>query len=314
MGFSDKLDMISLGQGQGPKAAKLIEHGMKEGTWVVLQNCHLCQSWMPTLERTVEGFEDNKHINKAFRLFLTSMPAPYFPVPVLQNGVKLTTEPPNGIRANLKRSLLSKSDESLESCSQPAEWRTLQLSLMFFHSIVQERRKFGPLGWNIRYEFNDSDLETSYKTLRKFLDDQDELPWDALDYVTGAINYGGRVTDDWDRRCLYTVLRVFVDRKTLNDDHRFSTSGVYYVPPVGTLDDAKEYLLSMPVVDGLDIFGMHQNAYVTYQMNSGKTLMTTILGLQPRDTGGGGGKSSDEIVVEIIDATEPQVPLNLDRY
>ena len=66
------------------------------------------RSWMPTLERTVEGFEDNKHINKAFRLFLTSMPAPYFPVPVLQNGVKLTTEPPNGIRANLKRSLLSR--------------------------------------------------------------------------------------------------------------------------------------------------------------------------------------------------------------
>merc|ERR1719359_736467 len=122
MGFSDKLDMISLGQGQGPKASKLIEQGMRDGTWVVLQNCHLCQSWMPTLERTVEGFEDNKHINKAFRLFLTSMPAPYFPVPVLQNGVKLTTEPPNGIRANLKRSLLSKTDEDMDKSCQPAEW------------------------------------------------------------------------------------------------------------------------------------------------------------------------------------------------
>jgi dynein heavy chain len=103
---------------------------------------------------------------------LTSMPADYFPVSILQNSIKMTIEPPRGLKANLKRSFADFNEELIDSCPmKKKEWLKMLYSLTFFHAVIQERRKFGPLGFNIRYEFNESDLEISIATLRLFLND-----------------------------------------------------------------------------------------------------------------------------------------------
>lgn len=113
------IQIISLGQGQGGPAQSLIKKGKSTGKWVLLQNCHLARTWMPSLEKLVEeNLNPTEQINPTFRLFLTSMPAAYFPASVLQNGIKLTTEPPRGIKANLKRSWNDIDEDQLASCPQ----------------------------------------------------------------------------------------------------------------------------------------------------------------------------------------------------
>lgn len=115
MGFIDKYSSISLGQGQGPIAERLIKDGCTKGHWIFLQNCHLARSWMPTLERLVtEITEGSVKVHGDFRLFLSSMPSAAFPISILENAVKITNEPPKGLKANIKRMLFDMNQEFFE--------------------------------------------------------------------------------------------------------------------------------------------------------------------------------------------------------
>jgi len=313
MKMEKKLAIISLGQGQGPKAAHLIKEAQRKGNWVCLQNCHLGKSWMPSLEKIVLNMMDSPDVvDENFRLWLTSMPCDYFPIPVLQMGVKVTNEPPKGLRANLMRSYAALETTNFETCTKLDTWKKLLFSLSFFHGIVQERRKFGPLGFNIRYEFNDSDLETSVTILKMLLEEQAEIPWDALSYVIGQINYGGRVTDDWDRRCLMSILANYYTPEVLEEDYVFSPSGTYKIPGLGSLDYYKEYISGLPNKDNPEVFGMHDNANITFLTLETNKLLDTVLSLQPRDTGGDAGKSPEDVVKELALDILPQIPALLD--
>eukprot|EP00698_Gefionella_okellyi_P007651 TRINITY_DN186_c0_g4_i1.p1 TRINITY_DN186_c0_g4~~TRINITY_DN186_c0_g4_i1.p1 ORF type:complete len:3955 (+),score=1074.62 TRINITY_DN186_c0_g4_i1:43-11907(+) len=311
-GYANRLQMISLGQGQGPIAQAMVQKAAGNGDWVLLQNCHLAASWMPKLEKIVEDFSAaGAKLHPDFRLWLTSMPSEQFPVLVLQNGVKLTNEPPKGLRANLTRSFASLNESLFEGHSKEQSWKKLLFGLAFFHAVLQERRKFGPLGWNIQYEFNDSDFSVSLKVLKMFLEEQAEIPWDALKYVTGEINYGGRVTDDWDRRCLNSILGQFYNTSMLNDDYRFSPSGRYYAPPIGSLADCRDYVDQLPMTDDPEIFGMHENANIVFQQQETRKILETIINIQPRESGGIAGKSPDEVANELAERILADIPKSL---
>lgn len=302
MKMDKKARMLSLGQGQGPKAAKLIEEAAQKGAWVFLQNCHLYISWLQELERIIENLTVDT-VHKDFRLWLTSMPCPEFPVAVLQSSVKMTNEPPKGLRANLRNAYFKLNNNLLNVTRSPGDYKKLLFGLCCFHAVVQERRQFGPLGWNIPYEFNDTDLDISKGQLELFLDQYDEIPWKVLNFLTSYINYGGRVTDYIDLRTIDVIMKSFYNPGLMESGYKFDKEGVFYSIEYDEADPHASYMSyidSLPMHASPSVFGMHENAKIASANNEAFSMFEICLSLQASSAGGGAGDSARETLIESV--------------
>eukprot|EP00947_MAST-08B_sp_MAST-8B-sp1_P000067 g67.t1 len=310
---------ISLGQGQGPKAIRDLETGSSRGHWVLLQNCHLLLSWLSQLEVTLDNLATKK-LHENFRLWLTTDPTDKFPLGILQRSLKVVTEPPVGLKLNVRSTMFKMTPEQFEEECAHEAYRPLVYVLAFFHAIVQDRRKYGKLGWNVAYDFNESDFNISRRLvalyLTKALDNGDEMiPWGSLKYLVGDAMYGGRVSDDFDRR----VLRTYIDEYM--GDFLFETTRHFYlsqqgfdydVPEWGPLAAAQEHVESMPLVSKPAVFGLHPNAEIGYLTLSSKAMMRNLIELQPRSGGAGTGISREDFVDSICVSISEKVPETVD--
>lgn len=226
--------------------------------------------------------------NKDFRLWLTTQPTDAFPLGILQKSLKVVTEPPDGLKLNMRSTLLKLSEESLNECPHPA-FKPLVFVVSFFHAIIQDRRKYGKIGWNVSYDFNQSDFTISYKLLNMYLkkafENKDEaIPWNSLKYLIGEAMYGGRVTDDWDRRILMTYLEEYMGDFLFdkNRDFFFAKTPDYdYIQPVNkTLEGFLNTVNDVPLINSPIVFGLNPNAEITYFTNSAKNTWENLLLMQ----------------------------------
>ena len=279
-GMSDKLQTISLGQGQGAKAQEAFERNKVQGGWILLQNCHLARSWLVSLESLIDNLQDDPQTHRDFRVILTSMPSDYFPVSILQNSLKITTEGPSGIKANLLGLYEEISQASENDSTRPEVWRKMVFAISFFHALVMERRKFGALGFNIRYEFNDSDFHTSIKLIKLLLEENEETPWEGIQYIVGNINYGGRVTDLNDRICLLAIFNKCFNPEMLEDQFFYTENETYRIP---SESECLSYIRNLPLFDSPEIFGLNVNAQITLESHTSASLLQCLLQTQPQE-------------------------------
>jgi len=313
MGFTfdnEKYHMVSLGQGQEPIAEQAMIDGALNGHWVVLENIHLVVKWLKNLEAVMEQCALKAHPD--FRFYLTAEPAgsPEYhimPSGILQQCIKITNEPPSGVQANLHAALDCFSQEVLEQCARENEFRRILFALVYHHAVILERRKFGPIGWNVNYPFNKGDLVASKDVLFNYIESNSIVPWNDLRYLFGEIMYGGHITDNIDRRLESTYLLEYLKPEMLDADIELAPG--FNGPPPMDFQEYHTYIDENLPPESPYLYGLHPNAEIDYLTNTSERLFTEVLGMQATTSSSdSGAPSKADVVRDALEEMLEKVP------
>jgi dynein heavy chain len=284
---------VALGQGQDVVAMNKLEIGHKEGHWIMLQNVHLMPTFLTDLEKKMDSFAQEGS-NPAFRLFMSSDPATSIPIGLLEKSIKLTNEPPQGVKLNIKKAFTFFSKEEIED--KDPKVKTILFALCFFHTIMLERRKFGPKGWNMKYPFNMGDLRDSALVLNNYMENNassGKIPWDDLKYLFGEIMYGGHIVDNWDRILCAAYLDSLMNDQLLDEAELFpfieGKPISFKCPTALPYEKYIEYIETECPPETPLAFGMHPNAEIDFRTMQCIELFKVLQDIQPKDAGAAGG-------------------------
>jgi dynein heavy chain len=292
---------ISLGQGQDIVAQERLDMGHRQGHWIILNNVHLMPRWLKHVEKMLDEFAvEGSH--SSFRVFMSSDPSKSIPNGILERCIKLTNDPPSGLKANLKQAFCAFSKEDYEELEPRT--RGILFALCHFHAIMLERRKFGSKGFNMLYPFAIGDLKNSASVLLNYMENAPtKVPWEDLRYLFGEIMYGGHIVNDFDRIMTNEYLQFYMRDDILDEMDMFPYPDVkldyFHAPQTSaSYDKVLEQIDVQLQGDSPLAFGLHPNAEIGFRTDTSEQLFKIIVNLSPSVGGGGGGDGGSQNAAE----------------
>ena len=139
------------------------------------------------------------------------------PTALLQMSLKVVCEPPTGLQANVVRAYSHFTHEPWTQSPKPVEHHAILFVLCYFHAVVVERSRFGPIGWSRKYPFSFEDLLASADILQHYLEDRPRIVWEDLRFMLGEIMYGGHIVNAWDRRVCLAYLEEYLCQECIEE-------------------------------------------------------------------------------------------------
>ena len=313
---------ISLGQGQDKIAEERLDVGSRQGHWVFLNNVHLMPRWLTTLEKKLEEYAAHG-FHPEFRLMFSSDPSNSIPVSILDRCIKITSDPPSGLKANLKQAFACFSRETYEELE--SRTKGILFGLCQFHAVMVERKKFGAKGYNMMYPFSVGDLVNSASVLRNYMESAPaKVPWADLRYLFGEIMYGGHIVNDFDRLLANTYLDFYMKDELLEEMAMYPYlevgSGVeaFKAPSTSSnYDIVIEHVEEELRTETPLAFGLHPNAEIGFRTQTSEELLRIVLELSASSGDGSNTEGQDsqqmtELAIQDIMETLRDVKLETD--
>eukprot|EP00326_Haptolina_ericina_P033955 CAMPEP_0181237030 /NCGR_PEP_ID=MMETSP1096-20121128/38526_1 /TAXON_ID=156174 ORGANISM="Chrysochromulina ericina, Strain CCMP281" /NCGR_SAMPLE_ID=MMETSP1096 /ASSEMBLY_ACC=CAM_ASM_000453 /LENGTH=717 /DNA_ID=CAMNT_0023332319 /DNA_START=18 /DNA_END=2171 /DNA_ORIENTATION=+ len=304
---------ISMGQGQERNGESVLDRFTYEGGWAFLQNVHLMQSWLPTLERKLEIAQETGHPD--FRCFVTAEPPGLpdqmlIPEGIMQAAIKVANEPPTDVKSLYRSAYALFSQADIDKSSKQVEFKPMLFGLCFFHALVLGRRKFGFQGFSRPYPFNNGDLNVCSAVLHNYLEGNATVPWDDVRYNFGEIMYGGHITDAYDRRITNTYLEVLLEPRLLEAESEHVLAPGYKALRTGEFEDYRKYIETSLPAESPVLFGLHPNSQISLLQTQAIDLFNNIIVLSGGGGSGGGGPSKESKAGDMCSFIKDRLPDN----
>ncbi|KAG5468467.1 hypothetical protein LSCM1_02447 [Leishmania martiniquensis] len=264
-----RFHQLAMGSGQTGEALRLLRESAAKGEWLFLKNLHLVVQWVSQLEKELMVLKPDA----SFRLFLTSEAHDEFPFILLGQSLKITFEPPPGIKQNLLRTYHDWGPAFVNEKDE--KQRQLLFAAASLQAIVQERRSYVPQGWTKDYEITAADLKSSADiVLRHSM--HGDVDWPSIRGILNDAIYGGKMETHFDKVIMATYVEKMFHVNCMAGTKQQEPLFYHTRIPSGDYADFTQAIKRLPDSDIPVLFSLPPNADRVVQLSRVRALTSDL--------------------------------------